>query len=90
MDRGVMGSGHGWTTGWSVAWNCEAKSYQIDAPPGVLNWAVGWTGAVDASKEPGSGRIVGTGVWESRGERVVPASLYEAQLKDRGFDKLTR
>jgi hypothetical protein len=83
MDRGVMGSGHGWTTGWSVAWNCDAKSFQIDQPPGVMNWAIGCIGDIHPSKEPGSDREVPAALYESHGHHVAPASLYEAQLKDR-------
>ncbi len=45
MNRGVMGSGHGWTMGWAVAWNCTAKGYYIQNPPGAVNWAIGCVGA---------------------------------------------
>ena len=34
MNRGIMGSGHGWAMGWGVAWNCMAKSFVIQQPPG--------------------------------------------------------
>ena len=37
-NRGAMGSGHGWTMGWGVAWNCRAKDFVIQQPPGATNW----------------------------------------------------
>ncbi len=41
MNRGSMGSGHGWIMGWRVAWNNVAKNYVIQMPPGSANWAIG-------------------------------------------------
>lgn len=41
MNRGAMGSGHGWTMGWGVAWNNDAKTYVIQMPPGSANWGIG-------------------------------------------------
>lgn len=41
MNRGAMGSGHGRTMGWGVAWNNVAKSYVIQMPPGSANWGIG-------------------------------------------------
>jgi hypothetical protein len=41
MNRGTMGSGHGWTMGWAVAWNNTAKSFLIQMPPGSANWGIG-------------------------------------------------
>ena len=43
-NRGVAGSGHGWTMGWGVAWNCVANFYVIQQPPGAMNWAIGCIG----------------------------------------------
>ena len=34
-NRGSMGSGHGWSMGWGVAWNCTAKDYIVQHPPGA-------------------------------------------------------
>jgi F5/8 type C domain len=84
MNRGVGGSGHGWTMGWAVAWNCLAKTYVIQNPPGVCNWAIGCIGARQqtaaffqtAPLEP-------EGVFDSPGVPVTPASLYLAQLAER-------
>ncbi|MBH9818782.1 hypothetical protein FE535_19975, partial [Clostridioides difficile] len=44
MNRGSMGSGHGWAIGWAVAWNSTAKSYLNQQPPGAANWVIGSTG----------------------------------------------
>lgn len=85
MDRGIMGSGHGWTIGWSVAWNCTAKSFVIQQPPGSMNWAMGCQGAAETSSQPGdkSGAKLPPGILDSHGLPVTPASLYLAQLRAR-------
>jgi len=84
MDRGIMGSGHGWTIGWSVAWNCSAKSFEIEQPPGSVNWAIGCRGAIDKSDaEPGSKAKMPEGFYDSQGTAVTPASLYLEQLTER-------
>jgi hypothetical protein len=54
MNRGVMGSGHGWTIGWAVAWNCKAKSYLNQMPPGSANWVIGSIGEQQKRAIPGS------------------------------------
>ena len=51
-NRGSMGSGHGWTMGWGVAWNCEAKDYIIQNPPGATNWMIGCIGASTPMPRP--------------------------------------
>jgi len=84
MNRGEMGSGHGWTIGWAVAWNCTAKSFIIQNPPGALNWAIGCEGArqtaaMPFAKEP----KIPEGTFESHGKPAEPASLYRAQLEER-------
>jgi len=84
MNRGEMGSGHGWTIGWAVAWNCSAKGSIVQNPPGCANWAIGcsWEKLKRArpfDKEP----LLGEGIYDSHGTRVEPASLYQAQLKER-------
>jgi hypothetical protein len=52
MNRGAMGSGHGWTMGWGVAWNNIAKSYVVQMPPGSANWAIGNRGEQALGKMP--------------------------------------
>ena len=84
MDRGIMGSGHGWTIGWSVAWNCVSKTIEIERPPGSMNWAIGCKGEIDTTdEEPGAKTKVPAGIYESQGEPAAPQSLYMAQLKER-------
>ena len=85
VNRGTMGSGHGWTIGWSVAWNCTAKSLTIQQPPGSMNWAIGCAGAVEPGSEPGqkNGPKLRSGILDSPGVPVTPPSLYLAQLRER-------
>ena len=84
MNRGEMGSGHGWAIGWAVAWNCEAKSYLNQQPPGVFNWVIGSRGekekrAMPFDKLP----LLPEGVYDSYNNPVAPSSLYLAQLSER-------
>lgn len=85
MNRGIMGSGHGWTVGWSVAWNCTAKTFTIQQPPGSMNWAIGCIGSIQNSAQPGQkgGPALPDGIFESLGAHVTPGSLYLAQLQER-------
>jgi hypothetical protein len=84
MNRGVAGSGHGWTMGWAVAWNCIAKNYIIQKPPGAMNWAIGCKGArIQTARLFDSAPILEEGTFESYGSEVTPKSLYLAQLADR-------
>ena len=84
MNRGVMGSGHGWTIGWAVAWNCTAKRFINQQPPGSYNWMIGCAGdrekgAVPFSKFP----LLPEGIYDAHGTPVTPASLYLTQLAER-------
>jgi hypothetical protein len=84
MNRGEMGSGHGWTIGWSVAWNCSAKSFVIQQPPGTANWAIGCQGTREQLGMPfGHEPKLPEGTFDSHGTPVLPSSLYLAQLRDR-------
>lgn len=84
-NRGSMGSGHGWGTAWSVAWNCEAKSYVNQIPPGTCNWVIGCTGESTPLRRPfnQSGPTLPVGIFDAHNTRVAPQSLYLAQLKER-------
>ena len=96
MNRGGMGSGHGWTMGWGVAWNSKAQSFIIQNPPGAANWSIGNIGEQLTApmkrydlpphvKQPD----LPQGFVEWAGKPVVPTSLYKAQLKERlGADAL--
>jgi hypothetical protein len=83
-NRGVAGSGHGWTMGWAVAWNCLAKTYVIQNPPGAANWAIGCVGErVLTPRYFDTGPILPEGIFDAHGAAVAPRSLYLAQLRDR-------
>ena len=77
INRGTSGSGHGWAIGWAVAWNCTAKWFNIQQPPGAMNWCIGGVGELDKKASL-------KGPWlSSHGIPVEPASLYLAQLRER-------
>jgi hypothetical protein len=83
-NRGVAGSGHGWTMGWAVAWNCIAKFYVIQQPPGAYNWAIGCIGdRLHTARYFDAAPILPEGVFDSHGSPVAPQSLYLAQLQER-------
>jgi hypothetical protein len=83
-NRGSMGSGHGWSMGWGVAWNCRAESYVIQHPPGAPNWMIGCIGESTPKPRPfGEGPMLPEGIKDSHGTPVAPQSLYLAQLAER-------
>ncbi len=83
-NRGSMGSGHGWAMGWGVAWNCTARDYVIQSPPGAVNWMIGCIGESLRRPRPfGNGPLLPEGIQDSPGEPVTPQSLYLAQLAER-------
>ncbi len=79
-NRGLSGSGHGWTGGQIMLWNCTTKDYVVQDPPGnYTNWSVGCIGELveDKPLEPNV-------VPESPGKPVTAIpSLYLAQLNER-------
>lgn len=84
MNRGSMGSGHGWAIGWAVAWNCMAKSYLNQMPPGAANWVIGSQGEHQLRAIPfNSLPYLPEGIYDSPGRPVTPSSLYLAQLAER-------
>jgi hypothetical protein len=83
-NRGVAGSGHGWTMGWGVVWNSVADFFVIQQPPGAVNWAIGNVGErVKTARYFDTAPILPEGEFESHGKPVAPASLYLAQLQAR-------
>jgi hypothetical protein len=92
MNRGIMGSGHGWTMGWGVAWNCQAKAFLIQQPPGSTNWAIGCKGATASKAMPGGDakKLLPNGIFDSAERPVAPASLYLAQLRERLGDQAVK
>jgi len=84
MNRGSMGSGHGWAIGWAVAWNCKAKSYLNQQPPGAANWVIGSVGEKQKRAVPfDTLPLLQEGIYDAYGTPVDPASLYLAQLSER-------
>jgi hypothetical protein len=83
-NRGSMGSGHGWSMGWGVMWNCVAKDYVVQNPPGAMNWMIGCIGENKAMPRPFSqGPLLPKGTEDSPAVPVQPHSLYVAQLAER-------
>lgn len=75
-NRGTDGSGQGWAIGWGVVWNSTA-TFNIQAPPGAMNWLIGSTGNVATqTAEP-------PGIVDAPNQLVAPKSLYLAQLCQR-------
>ncbi|MRG43559.1 hypothetical protein GFS24_00450 [Chitinophaga sp. SYP-B3965] len=86
MNRGIMGSGHGWSIGWAVAWNCKAKTYLNQQPPGATNWVIGSQG--EKTKRPIPFETMDKpalpeGYYDAHDTPVAPSSLYLAQLSER-------
>jgi hypothetical protein len=96
MNRGQMGTGHGWTMGWGVVWNSSAATLIIQNPPGAANWSIGTSGSeltapmkVMGVRGRDQGPDLPQGFIESANHRVLPDSLYRAQLSERlGADAL--
>jgi hypothetical protein len=84
MNRGIMGSGHGWSIGWAVAWNCEAKTFLNQMPPGSANWVIGSRGEKTKRAIPfDTIPYLPEGIYDAHGAPVTPGSLYLAQLAER-------
>ncbi len=88
MNRGEMGSGHGWAIGWAVLWNSTAQSFAMNTPPGSMIWSIGNKGEDTDPPFPvfdgGPQRTpLEPATIESAGKPVQPQSLYLAQLKER-------
>ncbi|RLV04587.1 peptidoglycan-binding protein [Streptomyces griseocarneus] len=80
VDNGSRGSGHGWSDANSTAYNCTTQQYMAQEPPTAHNWAIGCTGTLMSGSD---GQI------ESNGKHVLPDSLYDQQLQDRGASART-
>ncbi|MBS1816040.1 MAG: hypothetical protein JSS87_14300 [Acidobacteria bacterium] len=89
VNRGIMGSGHGWTIGWPVVWNSSAAYLTIQQPPGTLSWSIGNRGEQQMLPIPTAdrgwfrGKPLPQGIIESQGKPVKPQSLYLEQLYER-------
>jgi len=76
VNRGGGGSGQGWSMGWGVVWN-SVGAFNIQAPPGSMNWSIGNRGVVIAQSTEQPGLI------DSPNVPVAPQSLYLAQMCQR-------
>ncbi|MBV8251938.1 MAG: hypothetical protein JO154_04955 [Chitinophaga sp.] len=84
MNRGEMGSGHGWAIGWAVAWNSSATSFLNQQPPGAMNWMIGCSGAQRQEARPfDKSPLLPSGIYVSQDHPVQPQSLYKQQLQER-------
>jgi hypothetical protein len=90
MNRGEMGTGHGWTMGWGVVWNSSAATLIIQNPPGAANWSIGSSGIEQTApmkiigvRRRNLGPDLPQGFIESPNHPVFPKSLYRAQLAER-------
>ena len=90
INRGEMGSGHGWAIGWSVIWNSTADALVAQLPPGSMNWVIGSKGQRRRQPMPimgASGADKGPDLpeatYDSWDKPVQPRSLYLQQLSDR-------
>jgi hypothetical protein len=83
-NRGSMGSGHGWTMGWGVMWNCVAETFVSQDPPGAVNWMIGCIGPNRPMPRPFDREPnLPVGTMDSHGTHVTPQSLYLTQLAER-------
>ncbi|WP_116949190.1 right-handed parallel beta-helix repeat-containing protein [Jiangella endophytica] len=77
-NRGDFGTGHGWTTAHSVAWNCDVAgtTLVVQKPPTAQNYAIGCQGNVT-----GVGSFVQPAGWIEGVNQpgLCPESLYAAQ-----------
>ena len=76
--------------GWGVVWNSSAASLVIQNPPGAANWSIGTTGdeqreamKIIGVRDVDAGPGLPQGLIESPNHRVLPESLYRAQLVER-------
>ncbi|CAG7566034.1 unnamed protein product [Fusarium equiseti] len=72
VDRGIKGSGHGWTINGGVGWNVDGI-VEVESPPLGINWCVG-------CNDP-----KGNATFIESGKRVDPQSLFMAQLEERNI-----
>ena len=77
INRTILGSGHGWTTAWSVVWNCESPGILMTQAPGTMSWVIGSKG----TKQSQSGQP--DGIFDHFNTHVTPCSIYLQQLSER-------
>jgi hypothetical protein len=93
-NRGEMGSGHGWTIGWAIAWNSSAQEIAMNTPPGADIWSIGNRGDETNPPFPDFDKRghapLAPAIVESAGKPVQPASLYLEQLRERLGDEAVK
>ncbi|CAG7648573.1 hypothetical protein PAESOLCIP111_05629 [Paenibacillus solanacearum] len=84
QDRGLLGSGHGWSGANYVTWNTEGGLVS-QQPITAQNYAIGHVGAKKKPYLPNADdkRPRNDAYWEHLGSHVSPRSLYLQQLQDR-------
>ena len=82
INRGIDGSGHGWTINAGVIWNSNSPLLSVDSPPTGTNWCIGCrSGGIN---ENGNKDVIQqNGTFVARNRTVTPHSLFEAQLAKR-------
>lgn len=89
QNRLDSGSGHGWSGGQIMFWNCTAGKMIVQDPPGdARNWAIGCKSSVITNVGDWTTELLGT--VESKGTFIsgIP-SLFQAQLNERLGDLLS-
>ncbi|KAJ4264277.1 hypothetical protein NW762_005473 [Fusarium torreyae] len=80
VNRGIKGSGHGWSINGGVGWNIKSK-VDFQSPPLGINWCIGCGGK---DNEP-----TGNATMIHSKKQVKPESLFAAQLQARGIYRYT-
>ena len=83
QNRLDSGSGHGWSGGQIMFWNCTAGKMIVQDPPGdERNWAIGCKSPVITNVGDWTTEVLGT--VESKGTFITSIpSLFQAQLNER-------
>lgn len=83
QNRLDSGSGHGWSGGQIMFWNCTANRMVVQDPPGdQRNWAIGCKSPVITNV--GDWNTESLGTVESKGAFIAAIpSLFQAQLNER-------
>ena len=89
QNRLDSGSGHGWSGGQIMFWNCTAGKMIVQDPPGdQRNWAIGCKSSVITNVGDWSTELLGT--VESKGTFIAAIpSLFIAQLNERLSNSLS-
>jgi hypothetical protein len=81
INRGSMGSGHGWAGANCVVWNCIGGKIRVETPPTAFNLAIACRGTNDMPLSP---------AYVAWGLPASPRSLYLQQLRERLGDEAVR